>query len=216
MSIYKNAGVALLLMVACATAHAEIDPHDLAVEGTIRTPACTVVPENGGVFDFGSLSNSLVPVSGHFAGIEPITQQWSVDCGEARTTLIYTVTDNRADSVSMPGVMNFSLGDIAGRAGSKIGYFTVWLSDAMMDGANANIVRHWMDDETGGTSYLASELRMDRRFSWRDTAGSYIGSKFDIAMQVKPYLANATLMGGPLVDAVPLGGSLTISYVFGL
>lgn len=217
---------ALITVSLAASAHAEIRPADLDVQGNIRTPTCTVAPSEGGIYDYGMLSTSLIPATGH-AALQPKTQTWVADCGGNPTHLTFWVNDNRTGTNSAEGSLktHLGLGRVPGREDSKIGYFTVRLHNAKVDGVDKSVLRF----VPGQTRYWREPswvLEYNHRVGWASDAGSgegsnfnnaiQLGSHFEVDVEVRPYLANTSVMGGGLTEAVPLDGSLTLTYAFGL
>lgn len=212
-----RAAVALALAAGSATAVADIAPKDLEVKGTIRTPSCTVVAENDGVYDYGKINMTNIPTSGHL-DLSAKAQRWSVDCGEGTTFLGFQVTDLRDGSSSVTGDENFGLGSVDGFANSKIGYYTVTLGEAMVDERSAFTLRGTKLSGSG-TGAPSTLLNKSQSHSWTDGTGSrgpMAGSKFDMTMTVQARIANKTTMAADITAGVPLEGHLTLTYSFGL
>ena len=212
-----QAGFALAMVAGSTVATAAIEPRDLVVQGTIKTPTCTLTAEFDGVYDYGVINKNLVPTTGHLA-LSTKTQRWSVDCGEASTYMAFQIIDNRADTVSSTGNNNFGLGSVPGVEGSKIGYYTVTLGEAKINDAAAFTLKGSVGGSTG-TGAASTSADKTQSHSWTDGTGSrapFAGSKFDMAMSVTGYIANATTMGTPITESIPLDGHLTLNYSFGL
>lgn len=215
---YLQAALALVLVGSSAGASAAIDPHNLEVTGTIRTPLCTVTPENEGIYNYGKINKANIPTSGHLK-LSQLTQQWVVDCGTGTTYLGFQVVDNRAASASTVGNDKFGLGEVPGVAGSKIGHYTVTLRDAFLDGSTAYVLKAAPGAASGSA---AASLGLDKTqsHSWATASGASAtpaaASNFSMGLQVEGNIANATTMGAPVTDGIPLDGSLTLSYSFGL
>lgn len=222
--------LALLMPVALsavmADAHAAVDPADLAVAGTVRTPACTLSATAAGVYQYGDMSQSLLPVTGHVA-LAPQTQTWTVDCGAARTFLMYSISDNRASSASVVGESNFGLGSMPGVDDSKIGYYTVGMSNAKVDGVAKSVLYVDGSGTRADASPIVIYFKSRRGYSWHTATGaggpwadfrSQAGSRFDVDLQVSPQLASRSVVGGghPIVDKVDMDGSATVTFSFGL
>jgi len=215
---YLQAALALALVGSSAGASAAIAPHDLEVTGTIRTPQCTVTPENSGIYDYGRINKANIPTTDHLK-LSKLTQQWVVDCGAGTTYLGFQVVDNREASASMTGNDKFGLGEVPTVAGSKIGYYTVTLKDAFIDGRSAFVLKA-APGAVSGTAAHSVSLDKTQSHSWATTAGNSrapaAGSVFSMGLQVEGNIANATTMGAPVTDGIPLDGSMTLSYSFGL
>lgn len=215
--LITQAAFALALAAGSTAAIADIAPKDLEVTGTIRTPSCTVVAENEGVYDYGMINMTNIPTSGHLQ-LSAMAQRWSVDCGEGTTFLGFQVTDNRAATASVAGNANFGLGSVEGFENSKIGYYTVTLGEAMIDERSAFTLKG-AKAGASGTGAASTVLDKTQSHSWTDgtgTRGPMAGSKFDMTMTVQANIANKTTMGADITAGVPLDGHMTLVYSFGL
>lgn len=208
----------LALLGSSSAASAAIAPQDLEVRGTLRTPSCTVMPENNGVYDYGKINKSNIPLTGHLA-LSRLTQQWVVDCGTGVTFLSFQVVDNVAASASISANDKFGLGEVPGHAGSKIGHYTVTLGDAFVDNTVASVLQA-APGALSGTAAATRPLDKTQSHSWATTAGTgktpAQGSRFSMGLTVQGHIASAGLMLAPVTDGVPLDGSMTLSYSFGL
>jgi hypothetical protein len=211
-----QAGLALALAAVSAAALADIQPKDLEVRGTIRTPTCQVIADNDGTYDLGIINMANIPTTGHLA-LLPMSRHWTVDCGEGVTFMGFQVMDNRAESVSMAGNTNFGLGSVEGFEGSKIGYYTVMLEGAFVDGFAVHTIK---GAKLGGSGAAAETTTLDKTMShsWAQpgTTTPLAGSKFDMNLTVQANIANKTTMGADITAGVPLDGHLTLTYSFGL
>lgn len=215
-----------LFMAAQGADAATIDPAELQVGGVVRVPSCSIVASAGGNYDFGLRSQAVLPVTGHLA-LQPQTQTWTVDCGAARTFLMYSITDNRESSSSVVDQAHFGLGSVPGRDRSRIGYYVLNMSNARVDGspktvlllqsglgtlpfANPNYFK-WRPGYSWHTSTASGG-------PWNAASPSQAGSRFEVDIRVSPYLASRDVVGGgqPITDAVKLDGSATITFSFGL
>lgn len=214
-----------LLLGVVDIIHAAPGPADIAVNGTVRTPVCTLAASGGGVYQYELLSQSMLPTTGHVP-LPPQNQTWTVDCGSGRTHLMYSITDNRAASVSAVAVSNFGLGAMAGVEGSRIGYYTLTLTNGKVDGAPKSVL-YVSTDGTYADATPVVYYQTRRGYSWHTSTGSggswadlrsQAGSRFEVDVQVSPFLANRTLVGGgkPITESVNLDGSATVTFAFGL
>jgi type 1 fimbria pilin len=212
-----KASLAIALTATAGVASAAIDPHSLAVEGTISTPTCTVSSDKDGVYDYGKVNGSLIPPTGTLA-LSMQEQRWTVDCGTGKTFLAFQVVDNRDGTASQINSSSFGLGAIRGHEGSKIGYFTVTLANATLDQTAVNVLKGTKGAATG-TGYTAPLLEKNISHGWTKASTSAVsaeGSVFAMDMRVNTYLANEKDRGAPVVEGTPLDGSLTLNYSFGL
>lgn len=208
---------ALSLLLVAGGASAAIDPHDLEVNGTIKTPACTVTASGNGEYDYGTINQALIPLTGHLQ-LSTQTQTWTVDCGSATTYLGFRIIDNQASSESAAANTNFGLGKVLGHADSKIGYFTVALSNARVDGTARNILRA-LPGAANGTAAPTAALDKTLSHTWASGTTAAVplaGKLFLVDMAVTGNLANATLRNAPISEGTPINGNLTINYSFGL
>ena len=209
--------VGVFALLACAQAVAAVDPSDLKVTGTIKTPVCTVnAGDNNGTYDYGKISTTLIKPGTTHTPLTKQTQTWTVDCN-ADTYITYTPIDNEHDSVSNPGTSSFGLGYI--NETGKIGYYSVKMSGGKVDGVDVQMM--FADKgATYGTSQATSTLNLGTIFSWTSDNGtrSYpkAGKLFVMDVAVEPFLAGSTTMNGSVKESVPLHGSVTLNYAFGI
>lgn len=222
--------VLLLLVGVGATTSAGaapgIDSAELSVNGAVRLPACALLASGSGHYDYGARPQSVLPATGHVP-LPSQDQTWTVDCGGARTYLMYSVSDNRAASASEVGVTHFGLGSMPGVDTSRIGYYTITMANAKVDGLPRSVL---YVDANGTTADAAAGVlyyKTRRGYSWHTSVGtggpwadfrSQAGSRFEVDMRVSPFLASRSVVGGghPIVDTVNLDGSATVTFSFGL
>lgn len=216
--LISRAAVGLALVACSAAAVAQIAPKDMEVKGTIRTPICTVEPQDGGVYAYGSINKTNVPSTGHLK-LSEISKRWTVDCGGASTLLAFTVKDDRSDSLSVQGNEHFGLGKVDGYEKSKIGYFTVKVDEAMVDGKSAFLLRGQPSGGVFGTAVPAMSLDKTLSITWSGASGAIAptpGPNFGVTMTVQGYIANPTTMDADISAGVDLDGHVTLTYSFGL
>ncbi len=218
MKIQISASGALLL-AAASTASAALPQQQMNLSGTLRAPVCAVNADNQGVYDYGKINPSLIPVSGSNLTLSVKPAQWIVDCGEASTYIGIKVVDNRAESAGVAGTANFGLGRIPGKETSKLGYYTVTLGNAKVDGAAAAVGKA----APGAADVVgAASIQLDTAsvHTWVKSAAGrqtpLAGKRFDVEMSVGAVLLNKAAMGGEITSEVPLDGNITLSYTFGL
>ncbi|WP_430390127.1 DUF1120 domain-containing protein [Dyella sp. 20L07] len=208
--IFKLAIMSAILMGATA-AHATAPTSELVVKGALAVPGCTVSAANDGVYDFGRISASLIKAGTAVTTLPPISQAWTVTC-DAQTFLAFNVVDNRASSASAAAANNFGLGNVNGTG--KLGFYTVTLSSPTVDGKTVSTY------STANTSFTAATtaiLNSGQKHGWATASNNQAsGLVFGANLQVAPTLGGTTTMGGPVTDEVPLDGSLTLNFMFGL
>lgn len=206
-------------------AQAAVGSADIAVSATVRTPVCTLSASGAGVYHYDLLSQSILPSTGHVP-LTPQDQTWTVDCGGGRTHLMYAITDNRAASASTAAVTNFGLGAMEGVADSRIGYYTLTLTNAKVDGV-AKSVLYVSADGTYADATPVVYYQSRRGYSWHTGTGSggawadlrsQAGSRFEVDVRVSPFLASRSVVGGgkPITENIDLDGSATVTFSFGL
>ncbi|AOI67590.1 fimbrial assembly protein [Burkholderia territorii] len=196
--------------LGAAAAHAAGPTAELKVQGKLSVPACTVESPEGGVYDFGKLSSTLIKPGATTTPLSPLSKSWKVNC-DASTYLTFSVVDNRAGSTSTPGTSNFGLGNVNGTG--KIGYYTVKLTNPTVDGETSSTFT------TANTTVNASttaSLTAGNTHGWAVSNALKPGKVFGIDLEVAPVLAGTTTMNGAIKDVVDLDGSLTLNYAFGL
>ncbi|MDV3467392.1 hypothetical protein RZA67_01395 [Stenotrophomonas sp. C3(2023)] len=218
MNIQISAVGALLLALA-PCAWAALPQQSVDMTGTLRAPGCTVLADNQGLYDYGKINPSLIPVSGSNLTLSVKPAHWTVDCGQASTYIGIKVMDNRAQSSGGAGNANFGLGRIPGNDTSKLGYYTVTLSNPKVDGVAAAVGKGapGSADVTGAASIV---LDTGSVHTWVKTATNkqtpLAGKQFEVDMSVGAVLLNKAAMGGDITSEVPLDGNITLSYTFGL
>lgn len=212
-----QAAVALVLAGSTGLASAAIDPHELEVVGTIKTPTCTVTADKNGVYDYGKVNGSLIPPTGMLQ-LSNLDQQWTVNCGSGKTFLAFQIVDNRDGTASQVATTNFGLGAVSGHAGSKVGYYNVLLMNATVDQVAANVLRG-VKGAAVGTGSATASLDKTQSHGWTKGAANAVpaeGSVFTVGMRVTAFIANEKDRGAPIVEGTPLDGNLTLNYSFGL
>jgi hypothetical protein len=215
-----HATIALVFGLSSAVAMAEAPSKDLIVKGAFEVPGCTVSQTEGGIYDFGSIPASTVKPGTATTALTPQKQTWTVNC-DADTFLSFKVVDNQVGSVSDTSkVFNFGLGNINDTG--KIGYYVVKLSDAKIGNGETAYVKYVPNGYTSGRAYSSFEMYpgSSGAMTWAPNTGDNfdlsISNQFVMDMEVTPTLAGTTAMNGPITETVPLNGSLTLSYAFGL
>lgn len=233
--IGKSAFALALAAGLTGVAQAAVDRGELSVSGTIRPPSCVVTIADNGIFDYGLMSQSMLPVTGHLALPEK-TQRLRVAC-DAQTYMLYSISDKRAGSASLDSTVNFGLGSVPGTAGSKIGYYSIDLSNAEVDGVARPVTKIGSagavpapttayDKSAMGFTWAALNSYLQLCYTangssypcWITRYDRLTGSTFDVDLTVKPFLANKTVVGGgsPVTEMVNMDGMATITFAFGI
>lgn len=182
----------------------------LNVKGTIGVPGCTVSAPDDGIYDFGRIAASLVKPGNATTALTPITRTWTVTC-DAQTYLSFSVVDNRAATASTAAATNFGLGNVNGTG--KIGFYTVALQKPTVDGVASFTYASIGTSISGAATTL---LGSNTRHGWATSNQQKEGKTFTADLAVTPTLAGSSAMGGAITDSVPLDGSLTLNFAFGL
>lgn len=182
----------------------------LTVKGSIGVPGCTVNAPDDGIYDFGRIAASLVKPGNATTTLTPITRTWTVTC-DAQTYLSFSVIDNRAATASSVSPVNFGLGSV--HSSGKIGFYTVALQKPTVDGVASTTYA-----STGASisSAATTLLGTNTKHGWAMGNAQKEGKTFTADLTVTPTLAGSTVMGGAITDSVPLDGSLTLNFAFGL
>jgi hypothetical protein len=207
--------LASLMLISASAVMADAPTAELKVAGKVAVPGCTIAQSAGGTYDYGSISPTLVKASATTA-LTAQTQTWTVTC-DAQTFLSFRVIDNQSASTAGSATTQFGLGNVNNTG--KIGYYTVQLGKAMVDNATAYTYAA-TPGSTTVTSAATANVNNTLAHGWAATSGAgavqKAGQVFAMDMTVTPTLASSATMGGPITDNVPLVGSLTINYGFGL
>jgi hypothetical protein len=207
--------LASLMLISASAVMADAPTAELKVAGKVAVPGCTVAQSEGGTYDYGSISSTLVKPSATTA-LTSQTQTWTVTC-DAQTFLSFRVIDNQSASTAGNGTSQFGLGNV--NSTGKVGYYTVTLGGAKVDNATAYSYAA-APGSTTVTSAATANVYNTLAHGWAATIGAGAAQKagkvFAMDMTVTPTLASSATMGGPITDKVPLDGSLTINYSFGL
>ncbi|WP_439889890.1 DUF1120 domain-containing protein [Ralstonia sp. 25C] len=206
-----NLAALAALTLAAATAHAAAPTAELKVKGTLKAPTCTVAAADDGLFDFGSVSPTLIKPGATHTALTALSKNWTVTC-DADTYLTFSVTDNRATSVSTggnPGYFGLGMVNTTG----KIGYYYVLLSSPTVDSvASSTFTTNTTTITSAATAYLNTGYKQ----GWSTGAALKSGKVFGATLAVTPYIGGTTTMNGAITDTVDLDGSLTLNYAFGL
>jgi type 1 fimbria pilin len=218
--MYKKKGLGALaaLMALGMSAHAAADTpsSELKVTGSLGAPGCMVNIVGGNELDFGSISPDRVPDGDIFKSLGFwLPKNIDVNC-DAKTYMSFSVIDNQVDSLPAqrgePGY--FGLGKVNGTG--SLGYFEMLMDGMTVDGETA----YMYDSSTNySTDYL--NLARDRFFRWsipsHDPSPAPMGGQhFEAVVRIEPYIANKTVMNGPITGDVHMNGSVTFNFSYGL
>jgi len=203
----------LALFMGTASA-GPIAPVELKVIGTLDVPACTVTADNDGIYDYGDLSPTDIKPGNTVNPLASITKKWAIDC-QGDTYLSFSVVDNADATESAKADQNFGLGNV--NTDGKLGYFTVLMENATVDKAPSHVFATTSNSvaNKGATTFVR---KTGHTMGWAQT-GSHtqqIGRVFETDMTVTATLAGSAAMNGPITDDVPLAGSLTLNFAYGL
>ncbi|HFR4114305.1 TPA: fimbrial assembly protein [Yersinia enterocolitica] len=203
-----------VLALGIAAAHAAPPTTELKVKGKIGVPTCNINAPDSGVYDTGNISSTQIKSGTATTELPKITKNWTVSC-DSETFLTVNSTDNRKNSSSVDGVGTYGLGMI--NSTGKIGYFTVRMSNAKIDGSPSRLFY------TKSNTFTAS----DEVWLYRGDGG-YIqgwasadnvlksGKIFSADLAVTPILAGTETMNGPVTEDTKVDGSLTMNFAFGI
>ncbi|AOK49032.1 hypothetical protein WT60_18840 [Burkholderia sp. MSMB617WGS] len=207
-----------IAMLGTTAAHAAAPAQDLIVKGTIDVPACTVAAADNGVYDYGKISPTLIKSGTATTALTKMEKAWTVNC-DAKTYMSFKVTDNRSASSSSTDNTAFGLGTV--NDNGKLGYYTVTMQDAQVDGQKARVYAT-PNTSLGGTGVIAASQKLNKLANYthgwasESAASQMAGTTFTANMVVEAVLAGTETMGGALKDAVDLDGSATLTFAFGL
>lgn len=214
---FKSTNLSALIpfMLAMAGAYAAPPTADLKVNGKLVVPVCTVSATDDGVYNIGKVSATTVKPSGNTV-LASMTKTWTITC-DAQTYLNFSHTDNRADSASTVDNPYFGLGNVNGNG--KIGFYTVDLSNASVDGKTTNLFHSKNGTSTITSNNVGATRRLHDgwRMGWAATATTQkSGLIFAADMIVTPTLASSTVMNGAITDDANIDGSLTLNFAYGI
>lgn len=207
--------VAASLALFMGSASADpIAPVDLRVVGTLDVPACTVTAADNGIYDFGDLSPTDIKPGTGTTTLPEITKNWTIDC-DGDTYLTFKVNDNAEGTANGTLDTQFGLGNVNGAG--KVGFYTVQLLNAKVDQVTSHVFA--TNTTTLSNKALTTTVRKNNySMGWASSTASVqqIGSLFEADMKVIATLAGTQIMNGPITDDVPLDGSLTLDFAYGL
>ena len=214
MKKFYFSALAASLALFVGGAHAATAPsHDLKVIGTLDVPPCTVTADDDGVYDYGDLGPQDIKPGTTQNTLKTIEKRWTIKC-EGETYLGYTVVDNAADSVIGTQGDRFGLGFVNGTG--KVGYYTVKMKNATVDNNPANVYATTTTSISSVAEVNAQKGSYKMGWASKAVNGQQIGSTFEANFDVTAYLGGTTDMNGPITDDVPLAGTATLNFTYGL
>jgi type 1 fimbria pilin len=206
--------LAASLAMFMAGAHAAQAPTaELRVVGTLDVPPCTVTADGDGVYDYGDLGPQDIRSGTATNPLETIRKHWTIQC-EGETYLSFTIVDNQADTSTVTDSWHHGLGNVNGTG--KLGNYTVRIENPMVDNepvrtfatSSGNIanIQPWQWVHKGQTMGWAHPTLSQQQ----------IGKTFEADLDVQATLAGTQTMNGPITDDVPLAGSMTLNFAYGL
>lgn len=203
-------------IILSVAAQAAPPSAELKVKGKLGVPSCTVIAPDGGIYDLGKISATNVKSGIATTALPTMTKNWSVAC-DSQTYLSFGSVDNRNSSVSdTSSTSNHGLGFINGTG--KIGYYTLAMSNPMVDGVQTSVfsVSTSGTAGTGGQSLVLATNGPRRAWSIAGTNTQIAGKVFSADFKVTPTLAGTTAMNGPITEDANIDGSVTMNFAFGI
>ncbi|UXD24530.1 Beta-fimbriae probable major subunit [Yersinia enterocolitica] len=203
-------------IILSVVAQAAPPSAELKVKGKLGVPSCTVIAPDGGIYDLGKISATNVKPGTVVTTLAPITKNWSIVC-DAQTYLSFGSVDNRNASVSdTSSTSNHGLGFINGTG--KIGYYTLIMSNPVVDGVQASVfsVSTSGGVSAGSQSFALATTGPLRAWSIAGTNTQIAGKVFSADFKVTPTLAGTTAMNGPITEDATIDGSVTMNFSFGI
>lgn len=199
------------LLLAMANVQAAAPTAELKVTGELTVPTCTVAGADGGIYDLGKMSSTMIKPAATTA-LTAVTKTWTVTC-DAETYLNFSPVDNRAASASAVLATNFGLGMVNGTG--KIGYYTAQMKNATVDGVSSSLFTANSGTFTPATT---ANITTGSRSGWATSANNTqkSGKVFVADITVSPVLASTTTMNGPITDNVSIDGSMTLNFAYGI
>ncbi|WP_391091314.1 DUF1120 domain-containing protein [Vibrio sp. NH-UV-68] len=219
----KTINILMMSISVAPSVLADSPSITFAVSGKIVPNSCTVEAPQGGDYDFGDISHTLL--SSSETKLPAKAQTWEILC-DGQTYLMVSSVDNQQDSVTYNSYNSFGLGF---NGEGKVGYYTALISDLSVDGQPAKAGGY-----TGSAGYPDYSIHSpsDRSFhvydevffpskngmwiAWAAAKNTlYAGQKFSADITIQPILARNSDFGDVTTD-VSLQGSMTMNFSFGI
>ncbi|WP_447883432.1 DUF1120 domain-containing protein [Serratia fonticola] len=212
-SLYILSVLSLSMFSVGAVQAADAPTAELKVVGKLGAPTCTVAITNDGIFDFGKIPVISVPLqSPATRGMGSKSETLTVSC-DAETYMNMTPVDNRAASNPSSSNQTFGLGHINGTG--KIGTFTATVIDAKVDDVSSQL---FTSASSTFTPAATADLTKGMRTGWATTAANtqQSGKVFVATMRVVGMLYAIDIMKGRITENVPIDGSVTLNFAYGI
>ena len=221
--IIKAIGILMMSVSVTPSVLADSPSITFAVTGNIIPSSCDITAPQGGDYNFGDISHTLINSTD--TKLAAKTQTWNISC-DGSTFLMVSSQDNKNSSVTNTAYNAFGLG-LNGDVG-KVGYYTAEMSNLIVDGepaqaggyTNYSSSFYSIDDPSDRTFFTYDSLFFPSTnglwIAWakgRDTL--LAGKNFSADITVEPVLARATSFGEVTTD-VSLEGSMTMNFSFGI
>ncbi|MBH2784552.1 hypothetical protein I5L25_22400 [Serratia marcescens] len=190
------------IFMCVSIAHASPPAAELSVNGEFKSPQCTIQSPNNGEYDIGKVSDKAKLDGRNLSGM---TQTWRVIC-DTDMMMHVTPTDNRVgkDRVADPERFGLWAGDGIG----TVGFYYLEFTDASVDGAPAKMQ---MADSTMGRAQTGRSL------TWIKENGEPANGKvFSVNITVLPQISGLNVMKEERTEKVNFGGSVTLSFNYGV
>ncbi|HEJ9060840.1 TPA: DUF1120 domain-containing protein [Serratia fonticola] len=211
-SLFALGALSFTMLPLGTTEAASAPTAELKVVGKISVPSCTVVVPDGGVYDLGKISASLVKSGTTSTKLQEITKNWSVVC-DAETYLKVNAIDNRS-ATAVGGVFNnnnFGLGSVNGSG--KIGSYTILMSRVKVDGQDTKLFFVGASNAAMDSVYLKTSPSL----AWGAATNVFTtGKVFSADFTVEPKLGGTSDMNGAINDNVNIDGSVTLNFAYGI
>ncbi|CAM3995504.1 hypothetical protein [Serratia silvae] len=207
-----SGAVMSVMMLSMGTAMAGSMSSELSVKGKMAIPSCKVYLKDDGVFNLGKISHGVIKSSAA-TPMREIMGSLNVVC-DADTYLKFSAVDNREGTASTAGSTHFGLGNVNGKG--KLGYYTMKLSTAKVDGAESGLYST-QKGSTSTTAYLTATIDKGKVTGWADDNNTQVSGKlFQANLAIEPVLASTKDMAGSITENTKLDGSATLNFSYGL
>lgn len=211
---FQRSLLAMALALSTGAVHAaRIDSSELKVTGSLEVPACTVTAGDDGSYSYGTLNPSDIRPGTAVNTLAVLTKPWKISC-EGDTYLTFKVIDNAEATRSVVAVENFGLGSVNGTG--KIGYYTVNMRNPKVNGVASGLFSTNTTAIARASSVLLRQNDYVTGWSQAGANVQQIGKLFEADLDVTAVLAGTQTMNGAITDDVPLAGSLTLNFAYGL
>ena len=202
------------LIVGTTAVQATVPTAELKVTGSLSVPSCTVNAPDSGVYDLGAIGPSQIKSGTATTSLPSISKNWVINC-DGMTYLNVKPVDNRVGTASVVDSAYFGLGNVNGDG--KIGYYSLGMSNGMVDGKASNLFITGTGNFTA--SYTAVGLNSDNSVTagWAASSSTQAAGKvFSANFIVMPVLAGTTHMKGTVTEETKIDGSATMNFAFGI